>query len=40
MVLACSPDQITESMEMLGPLRDQLYRAFEEAITRVNKVPK
>ena len=32
-----SPEQIAESMERLGPLRDQLLGAFQEAIDRVNK---
>ena len=32
-----SPEQIAESMERLGPLRDQLYEVFQEAIDRVNK---
>ena len=32
-----SPGQIAASMERLGPVRDQLYRAFEEAVARVNE---
>jgi hypothetical protein len=32
-----STEQIEESMERLGPLRDQLYEALQEAIDRVNK---
>jgi len=32
-----SPEQIDESMKRLGPLRDQLYEAFQAAIARVNK---
>ena len=32
-----SAEQITESMERLGPLWDQLCEAFQAAIARVNK---
>jgi len=32
-----SPEQIEESMERLGPLRDQLDGAFHDAIARVNQ---
>ncbi|MCK4354698.1 MAG: hypothetical protein KAW83_05535, partial [Dehalococcoidia bacterium] len=32
-----SPEQIAESMERLGPLRDQLCEVFQAAIDRVNK---
>jgi len=32
-----STEQIEKSMERLGPLRDQLYEVFQEAIDRVNK---
>ena len=35
--LCDSSEQIAESMERLGPLRDQLYEAFQVAIARVNK---
>jgi len=35
--MADSAEQIAESMESLGPLRDQLYEIFREAIDRVNK---
>jgi hypothetical protein len=31
-----SPEQIIDSMKRLGPLRDQLYEVFQEAIGRVN----
>lgn len=31
------PEQIAESMKKLGPLRDELYEVFREAIDRVNK---
>ena len=36
-ILPDSAEQIAESMERLGPLRDQLHAAFQEAIARVNK---
>jgi len=32
-----SPEQIVESMERLGPLRDKLYGALQDAIARVNQ---
>jgi len=32
-----SLEQIGESMERLGPLRDKLYGAFHDAIARVNQ---
>jgi len=35
--LADSYEQIQESMEGLGPLRDQLYRALREAIDRAKQ---
>jgi hypothetical protein len=35
--LCDSPEQVEESMERLGPLRDKLHEAFQEAIVRVHK---
>ena len=35
--LSDSLEQIGESMERLGPLRDKLYEAFQEAIAKVNQ---
>ena len=35
--MADSAEQIAASMKRLGPLRDELYEVFREAIDRVNK---
>lgn len=32
-----SPERIVESMERLGPLRDKLHGAFQDAVARVNQ---
>lgn len=32
-----SAEQIEDSMKKLGPLRDQLYEAFREAIARAKR---
>jgi len=35
-LLACSKEQVDESIRRLGPLWDQLSQAFQERIARVN----